>query len=149
MRAVVQRVRAAQVVVVGETVGRIGRGLLVLLGAGPGDDDEDADYLVGKVLGLRIFPDAEGQMNLDLSQVQGQLLVVSQFTLFGDCRRGRRPSFSAALEPVRAEQLVTRFIERARGAGVEVASGRFGALMDVSLLNEGPVTLLLDSKRAF
>jgi D-tyrosyl-tRNA(Tyr) deacylase len=149
MRAVVQRVSRARVTVDGEETGAIGVGLLVLLGAGQGDGEQDVDYLARKVVGLRIFEDDAGQMNLALADVGGALLVVSQFTLFGDCRKGRRPSFVQALEPVAAEQLVERFVARCREEGVEVATGRFRAMMDVELCNSGPVTLLLDSKKGF
>jgi len=149
MRAVVQRVKRAQVTVGGEVVGRVGPGLLVLLGAGQGDGPADVDYLVEKVANLRIFEDGEGRMNRSLLEVQGGLLVVSQFTLFGDCRRGRRPSFTEALEPERAAPLCDRFVEQARAHGVTVETGRFGAMMEVELVNDGPVTLLLDSRKAF
>lgn len=150
MRAVVQRVSRAEVRVGGEIVGRIGRGLCVLVGAGRDDTEADADYLVDKVVNLRIFPDTEGKMNLSLLDVGGELLAVSQFTLYGDARKGRRPAFVSALEPKRAQELVERFVAGVRAAGVQkVATGRFGAMMDVELVNEGPVTILLDSKRVF
>jgi len=149
VRAVVQRVQRAEVRVDGEVVGRIGRGLLVLLGAGAGDGDADADALADKIVGLRIFNDAAGQMNLPLGEVGGAILVVSQFTLYGDCRRGRRPSFSEAMDPAGAERLCARFIERARALGAAVETGRFRAHMEVELVNDGPVTLLLDSKKLF
>lgn len=149
MRAVVQRVRQASVTVEGEVVGAIGPGLLVLLGAAQGDDEKDVDLLVRKILGLRIFRDAQGQMNLSVQDIGGAVLVVSQFTLLGDCRHGRRPSFSAALEPVEAERLCARWVEQARAQGVPVETGRFRAMMDVALVNDGPVTLLLDSKKLF
>ncbi len=150
MRAVVQRVSAARVTVDGEEVGRIGAGLVVLLGVGQEDTEQDADYLADKVAGLRIFPDAEGKMNQSLRDTLGGALVVSQFTLFGDARRGKRPSFTDAAPPDRARALYECFVERLRLMGVgEVATGRFKAMMDVSLTNTGPVTILLDSKRAF
>jgi D-tyrosyl-tRNA(Tyr) deacylase len=149
MRAVVQRVARAEVRIAGEVVGRIGAGLCVLLGAGQGDGPADVDYLVDKIIGLRIFEDAGGKMNLALQEVGGALLVVSQFTLYGDCRRGRRPSFTAALEPRAAEALCDRFVAQARARGVAVETGRFGAMMQVDLVNDGPVTLLLDSGKAF
>jgi D-tyrosyl-tRNA(Tyr) deacylase len=149
VRAVVQRVSAARVEVGGEVVGSIGRGLLVFLGAGRGDGEEDGAYVLAKVLGLRVFPDEAGKMSLALDEVRGELLVVSQFTLYGDLRRGRRPSFSEALEPVEAERLYERFLAGARASGLVVASGRFGADMHVHAENDGPVTLLLDSRRAF
>jgi D-tyrosyl-tRNA(Tyr) deacylase len=149
MRAVVQRVSRASVTVGGEVVGRIGRGLLVLLGVGQEDAEADAAYLAQKIIGLRIFEDAEGKMNLALADVGGGLLVVSQFTLCGDFRKGRRPSFVAAAEPSRADALYQHFVEAARSAGVAVETGRFRAQMDVELLNDGPVTLLLDSAKQF
>ena len=150
MRAVIQRVRRAEVRVGTEVVGAIGPGLLVLLGAGAGDGEVDVDYLVDKVACLRVFADDQERMNRSLLDVGGGLLVVSQFTLYGDARKGRRPSFTAALEPVMAERLYERFLVRSREAGVaQVAAGRFGAMMDVELVNDGPVTLLLDSRRLF
>jgi D-aminoacyl-tRNA deacylase len=149
VRAVVQRVTRAEVRVDGEPVGRIGQGLVVLLGVGADDVDEDADALAEKIVGLRIFDDAAGQMNVSLAQVSGAMLVVSQFTLYADCRRGRRPSFTAAMEPEGAGRLCARFIERARALGAPVETGRFRARMEVDLVNAGPVTLLLDSKKAF
>ena len=149
MRAVVQRVRRAEVRVDGEVVGRIGRGLLVLVGAGQGDSESDAVYLADKVLGLRIFADEAGQMNRALAEVGGALLVVSQFTLYGDCRKGRRPSFVEALAPEPAEVLYLGFVERARQSGIPVETGRFRAMMDVELINDGPVTLLVDSRKSF
>ena len=151
MRAVVQRVSRAAVLVDGETVGEIapgGPGLLVLLGAGHGDDEGDVSYLVDKICGLRIFEDGEGKMNLSVSDVGGSLLVVSQFTLYGDTRKGRRPSFMSAMDPDLASPLVDLFVEQARSR-VPVETGRFGAQMEVSLTNEGPVTLLIDSNKTF
>jgi D-aminoacyl-tRNA deacylase len=148
MRAVVQRVSRAEVRVGGEVVGRIGRGLLVLLGIGDDDTGADLEYLVQKVVGLRVFEDAASAMNLALGDVDGELLVVSQFTLLGDCRKGRRPSFIRAMAPGPAERFCSDFAARARALGVRhVAEGRFRAMMDVELVNEGPVTLLVDSKR--
>ncbi|MBP1727265.1 MAG: D-tyrosyl-tRNA(Tyr) deacylase [Deltaproteobacteria bacterium] len=149
MRVVVQRVREASVQVDGEMVGRIGRGLLVFLGVGQQDEAEDAVYLVDKVVNLRIFADDQGKMNRSLVDVGGALLVVSQFTLWGDCRKGRRPSFVAAAEPEKARALYQGFIHHAADLGVEVATGRFQELMLVSLVNDGPVTLLLDSAKEF
>lgn len=149
MRAVVQRVSEASVKVDGRVVGRIGRGLLVLLGVGRGDTIADADYLVDKTLGLRIFRDDQGKMNLDVFQSGGSLLVVSQFTLYGDCRKGRRPSFDQAAEPVQARALYEYFVEQARARQVRVETGEFQAYMSVELINDGPVTLLFDSKRLF
>lgn len=149
MRAVVQRVSNARVTVDHEVVGEIGLGFVVLLGAGQGDDESDVDYLARKVSGLRVFEDEAGQMNLSLADVDGEMLVISQFTLFGDCRKGRRPSFIHALEPDRAAALVELFVARCREEGIDVATGRFRAMMDVELCNSGPVTLLLDSKKLF
>jgi D-tyrosyl-tRNA(Tyr) deacylase len=149
VRAVVQRVTRAEVRVEGAAVGSAGRGLLVLLGVGAGDGDDDADYLADKVVGLRVFDDGSGHMDVALGDAGGSLLVVSQFTLYGDCRKGRRPSFTAAMEPDAAERLCARFVERARAAGVHVETGRFRAHMEVDSVNDGPVTLLLDSKKAF
>lgn len=149
MRAVVQRVSEAHVKIDGDIVGQIGKGFLVLLGAGEDDNETDVDYLVGKVVGLRIFADAEHNMNLSLADVGGELLVVSQFTLYGDCRKGRRPSFIKALHPAQAERLYQRFVDESRKQVLRVETGRFGAMMDVMLVNDGPVTLLLDSKKLF
>jgi D-aminoacyl-tRNA deacylase len=149
MRAVVQRVSQAQVRVDDEIVGKIGRGLLVLLGVGHADTDADADYLAGKVVGLRIFEDENGKMNLDTAAVNGAILVVSQFTLYGDVRRGKRPSFDAAALPERARQLYEYFVERIRAAGLSCHTGRFQEMMQVELVNEGPVTILLDSAKTF
>lgn len=149
MRAVVQRVASARVRVGDEVVGSIGEGLLVLLGVAREDDEPDARRLAEKVAHLRVFADSAGQMNRSCLDVGGELLVVSQFTLLGDCRRGRRPGFQAAAEPGRAEELYERFAEAARGCGLRVSCGRFRAEMDVELVNRGPVTLLLDSGGAF
>ena len=149
MRAVVQRVSRARVEVEGEVVGQIGRGLLVLVGAGPRDTREDAAWLAQKLVGLRIFPDDEGKMNLDVGQVGGGVLVVSQFTLYGDCRKGKRPSFVGAAAPALAEGLVAQVVEEVKALGVPCEAGRFQAEMHVELLNHGPVTLLLDSEKTF
>ena len=149
MRAVVQRVRHASVRVEGEVVGAIGHGLLVLLGVDVSDASTDAAYLAEKIIGLRIFNDAEGKFNLSLEDVGGAVLLVSQFTLHGDCRKGRRPSFIAAARPELAIPLYERVGALLREKGVEVANGIFGAHMEVELLNDGPVTLLLDSGKAF
>lgn len=148
MRAILQRVAHASVVVEGETVGRIGTGLLVLLGAGQGDTEADLNYVFDKTVNLRIFSDEQGKMNLSVLDTGGQLLVVSQFTLYGDIRKGRRPSFVGALEPQAASQMVDAFVAKARAAGIDVHTGRFGANMEVSLLNQGPVTIWIDSKDA-
>ena len=149
MRAVIQRVSEASVRVEGGVVGRIGAGLLVLLGVGQGDGEDDADYLAEKTLNLRIFPDAAGQMNRSVTDVGGGILVVSQFTLYGDVRRGRRPGYSSAAAPEEANRLYERFVARLRPSGLPVATGVFRAMMDVALVNQGPVTLLLDSRRVF
>jgi len=145
MKAVLQRVQYARVVVEGETVGEIGVGLLVLLGAGRDDSEEDVRYIARKVAELRIFSDAEGKFNLSLADVGGSILLVSQFTLYADTRKGRRPSFTDAAPPDIAEALVNRCAQLLREAGVHVEEGRFGAHMDVSLLNDGPVTIIIDS----
>ena len=149
MRAVVQRVSEASVCVDGGVVGRIGPGLLVLLGVGRHDVEDDADYLAEKTLNLRIFPDEAGRMNCSVTEAGGGILVVSQFTLYGDARRGRRPGYSAAANPVDANRLYEHFVARLRPSGLSVATGVFRAMMDVALVNQGPVTLLLDSKKAF
>jgi D-tyrosyl-tRNA(Tyr) deacylase len=145
MRACIQRVSTARVIVDGETVGAIGRGFLVLLGVAADDGDDDLAWLVDKVVGLRVFDDADGKMNLALADVAGELLVVSQFTLLGDCRKGRRPSFIAAAPPETAERVYDQFVAAARSSGVRVATGRFRAHMAVELVNDGPVTLVIDS----
>ena len=149
MRAVVQRVSRAQVAVDGEVVGDIGRGLLVLLGVTHTDDEADADYLAGKIAGLRVFEDENGKMNLDTAAVSGGILAVSQFTLYGDVRRGKRPSFDAAAAPERARQLYEYFVERIRDVGLPCQTGRFQEMMQVELVNDGPVTILLDSTKTF
>jgi D-tyrosyl-tRNA(Tyr) deacylase len=149
MRLVVQRVKEARVKVRDEKISEIGKGLLVFLGVGREDSRADVEYLVDKVLNLRIFPDAQGRFNLSLLETGGALLVVSQFTLWGDCRKGRRPSFSESAPPSMAEPLYDLFIEKAGAKGVSVAGGRFQEMMEVSLINDGPVTLLLDSKKTF
>lgn len=149
MRAVLQRVSEAQVRVDGGIVGEIGRGLLVLLGVGQGDSVADARYLAEKTAGLRIFEDAQGKMNLSVEEVGGAVLVVSQFTLYGDCRQGRRPGFSAAAPPDLANALYERFVGLLRERGLSVATGVFQAEMAVTLVNDGPVTLLLDSRKEF
>ena len=149
MRAVIQRVSRAEVRVEGRPTGAIGRGLVVLLGVERGDEPADADYLADKVLGLRIFPDAEGKMNLSVADIGGDLLVVSQFTICGDCRRGRRPSFDRAAPPADARRLYEYFIHTARRRGFQVPTGVFQAYMEVELVNDGPVTILLDSKKTF
>ena len=145
MRAVIQRVRFASVVVEGETVGKIDAGILVLLGVAPDDTPKSMQWMVDKITQLRIFPDDSGKMNLSLMDTGGQMLVVSQFTLYGDCRKGRRPNFMGAARPELAAPMVEDFIAAVRSKGVVVASGVFGAHMDVSLCNDGPVTIILDS----
>jgi len=149
MRAVLQRVTRAGVEVGGETVGRIGPGWLVLLGVARGDTDADAASLAAKVVALRAFADEQGKMNRSVAEVGGAVLVVSQFTLLGDCRGGRRPSFTEAAAPDEAERLYLRFVEEVRAAGIEAATGTFRAMMRVELVNDGPVTFLLDSRKAF
>lgn len=145
LRALLQRVRKAKVTVDEEIVGQIGPGLLVFLGCGQDDGEKELEYLVEKIINLRIFADEQGRMNRSLLDTGGQLLLVSQFTLYGDTRRGRRPSFAKAMNPADAEILYERFADRLRQAGVDVATGRFGAMMDVELLNDGPVTIWIDT----
>jgi len=147
MRAVVQRVTRASVKVDGETVGQINKGLLVLLGVAQDDTEADADYLADKVVGLRVFEDADEKMNLAVTDVCGAILAVSQFTLYGDMRRGRRPSFDAAARPEQARKLYQYFVEKIRAAGVRCETGIFQAMMEVELVNDGPVTILIDSKK--
>jgi D-tyrosyl-tRNA(Tyr) deacylase len=146
MRAVVQRVRQARVVVGEEVVGEIGRGLLVLLGVARDDTAEQVRWLADKIVSLRIFADADGKMNLSVADAGGGLLVVSQFTLYGDCRKGRRPSFIEAAPPEIAVPLYEQFINAVKAQGIPVATGRFGAMMQVELANDGPVTLILDTQ---
>jgi len=145
MRVVIQRVSEASVRVNESTTGSIGRGLVILIGIGQQDTEADADYLIDKLLGLRIFPDENGKMNRNVQEAGGSLLLVSQFTLYGDCRKGRRPSFDRAAPPERAQALYTYFVESARRGPVPVETGVFQASMQVQLVNEGPVTLLMDS----
>ena len=149
MRAVVQRVKTSKVMVDGAVVGEIGTGVLIFLGVGVGDTIDDAEYLASKIVHLRIFGDDEGKMNLSLLETGGEALVVSQFTLWGDCKKGRRPSFVRAADPVIANDLYQKFIFFLKGKGIQVAEGRFQEMMDVHLVNDGPVTLLLDSARNF
>lgn len=148
MRAVVQRVTRASVTVDGEVVGQIGRGCLVLLGVAGDDTETDADYLAEKTAGLRYFEDADGKMNASLADVGGAMLVVSQFTLYGDCRKGRRPSFTDAAPTDLAERLYEYFVQQVRRQGIAVETGRFRAMMQVELVNDGPVTLVLESRKA-
>jgi D-aminoacyl-tRNA deacylase len=149
MRAVVQRVTRAKVTVTDEIAGEIGPGLLVLLAVGTADTRADADYLADKIIGLRIFEDSGGKMNLSVVDIAGAVLAVSQFTLYGDVRRGRRPSFDAAAPPQQARELYEYFVEKIRAAGLRCETGRFQEMMQVELVNEGPVTILLDSTKSF
>jgi D-tyrosyl-tRNA(Tyr) deacylase len=149
MRAVVQRVSRASVTVEGKVTGAIERGLLVLLGVAADDAEADAEYLAAKIIGLRIFEDDHEKMNLSVQDVSGAVLAVSQFTLFGDVRKGKRPSFDAAARPERAKELYEYFVAQVRAAGVRSETGIFQAMMQVELVNDGPVTILLDSKKAF
>ena len=149
MRAVVQRVSEANVKVDGNIVGEIDKGLLVFLGVGEEDNNDDLEYMVGKILGLRIFEDDKGKMNLSLEDIQGELLIVSQFTLYGDVRKGRRPSFSTSADPKIAENMYEQFIKKCKEKGIKTEKGIFGADMEVRLTNQGPVTILIDSKKVF
>ncbi len=149
MRAVIQRVTQASVSVDDRIVGQIGAGLLVLLGVSKTDTQDSADYLIEKVLGLRIFPDAEGKMNLSVREGRGALLVVSQFTLYGDVRRGKRPSFDDAARPEMAKYFYEYFVAKIREQGIECATGEFQAMMKIALVNDGPVTILIDSEKLF
>ena len=149
MRAVVQRVKSASVTVDGQRISEIGKGFLVLLGVGQADTDADLDYMVNKVANLRVFEDDEGRMNRSLLEVGGEALVVSQFTLFGDCRKGRRPSFIDAARPEKADAMYEAFMQALSKLGIPVKAGIFQAMMDVALINDGPVTILLDSSKLF
>lgn len=149
MRAVIQRVSRASVTVEGEVVGTIGAGLLVLLGIAEGDDEAAAEYLAAKTLGLRVFEDEAGKLNRAVTEIGGGVLVVSQFTLYGDARKGKRPSFDRAAKPDAANRLYEHFVQRLRAAGVHCETGRFQAMMVVELVNDGPVTILVDSEKAF
>jgi len=146
MRAVVQRVKESSVTVGGDIIGTIGPGLLVFLGVSKEDTINDVDYLADKILNLRIFEDEHGKMNRSLLEASGEMLVVSQFTLLGDCRKGRRPSFTDAAEPDKANELYEQFVEKAGSSGIRVKTGRFRAMMDVQLINDGPVTLIVESR---
>jgi D-tyrosyl-tRNA(Tyr) deacylase len=146
MRAVIQRVKKSSVKAGNEIVGQIGKGLLVLLGVARDDTAKDADYLANKIINLRIFEDPDGKMNRSLLETGGELLVVSQFTLLADCRKGRRPSFIEAAEPQKATDLYETFVDRVRQKGVKVQTGRFRAMMEVALINDGPVTLIIESR---
>lgn len=149
MRAVVQRVSRGRVSVSGEVVGEVGRGYVVLLGIAREDDQAAADYMADKIAGLRVFEDEAGKMNRSIQEAGGAILAVSQFTLYGDVRRGRRPGFDRAGRPEQAEPLYERFVERLRAMGISVETGRFQTHMDVELVNDGPVTILVDSDRSF
>jgi D-tyrosyl-tRNA(Tyr) deacylase len=149
MRAVVQRVSQARVTVHEEVTGQIGIGLLVLLGVGEGDQKADAEYCAEKICGLRIFEDQDGKMNRSVLDVGGNILAVSQFTLYGDVRRGKRPSFDAAAKPEQARKLYEHFVERVRAMGLRCETGRFQEMMQVELVNNGPVTILIDSEKGF
>jgi D-aminoacyl-tRNA deacylase len=149
MRAVIQRVSHAKVTVDGEITGQISRGLLVLLGVSTTDTESDADYLADKITGLRIFEDSDGKMNLSVADIGGAILAVSQFTLYGDARKGRRPSFDSAARPEQAKKLYEYFVGKIRAAGLKCETGRFQAEMQVELTNDGPVTILLDSSKHF
>jgi D-tyrosyl-tRNA(Tyr) deacylase len=149
MRAVVQRVKRAEVRVRSKVIGRIGHGLLVLVGIGKKDSLATGETLAAKIVQLRIFSDHEGRMNLDVREARGEILAVSEFTLYGDCRRGRRPSYTDAAPPEEALPLYNAFIESLKSLGVRVETGEFRAMMDVELINDGPVTLLLDTERTF
>ena len=149
MRAVVQRVTRAKVTVNDWVTAEIGSGLLVLLGVGQSDSEQAADYLAEKIVGLRVFEDAEGKMNRSVQEAAGAVLAVSQFTLYGDVRRGKRPSFDAAARPEQARKLYEYFVEKVRAAGVRCETGRFQEMMQVELVNDGPVTILLDSEKVF
>ena len=149
MRAVVQRVTCGSVSVRDERVGSIQQGTVVLLGVGREDTEEDARYLADKIVNMRIFEDIDGKLNLSLLDIKGEVLAISQFTLYGDCRKGRRPSFSEAAPAARAQELYEKFLDLLRGYGLSVETGRFQAMMQVEIHNDGPVTMLLDSKRMF
>ena len=149
MRAVVQRVSRASVSVSGEEISRVERGLLVLLGVADEDTDTDAQWMAAKLAGLRIFPDDEGKMNRSVTEISGEVLIVSQFTLLGDAKKGTRPSFAHAARPEEGERLYELTLKLLRDTGLPVQGGRFGAMMDVELINDGPVTILLDSKKNF
>ncbi|RKP54277.1 D-tyrosyl-tRNA(Tyr) deacylase [Cohnella endophytica] len=146
MKVVLQRVKEAKVAVDGQIVGEIGKGLLLLVGVGQEDNEQDLNWMADKLAGLRIFEDESGKMNLSVEDVGGAILSVSQFTLFGDCRKGKRPNFMGAARPELAESFYEAFNERLRSKGLQVETGKFGAMMDVSLVNDGPVTLIVDSK---
>ncbi len=145
MKAVIQRVKEGQITVNGELIGAIDHGLLVFLGVAKGDNNKNADYLADKIAGLRIFEDENNKMNLSLTEIGGEMLIVSQFTLLGNCRKGRRPSFIEAAEPETANRLYSYFVKKIRQKGIKTATGRFRAMMEVSLVNDGPVTLIIEN----
>lgn len=149
MRAVIQRVTRASVTVEDEVISQINKGFLVLLGVGQDDSQTDMDYIVDKISNLRVFEDENEKMNLSIKDIQGELLVVSQFTLYGDCRRGRRPSFSSAAHPTTANELYLNVCDKLKEQGLKVQTGKFAADMSVELVNDGPVTIMLDSKKTF
>jgi len=149
MRAVVQRVKEARVEIEGSIVGEISKGLLIFLGVGENDTEKECEYMASKILNLRIFPDENDLMNLSLLDINGSALVVSQFTLWGDCRKGRRPSFIEAARPEKANRLYEHFISLVKEKNVTVATGKFQEMMDVHLINDGPVTILIDSSKNF
>lgn len=149
MRIVVQRVSQAAVETEGEIIGRIGRGLLILVGIGPEDSEADIEYMADKILNLRVFSNEQGKMNLSVRDINGSMLAVSQFTLYGDCRKGRRPGYSRAAEPTKALDFYQKFVRQLSESGLKVEQGKFQADMQVSLINDGPVTLLLDSEKLF
>ena len=149
MRAVVQRVTEASVSIDGKLTASIGKGMVALLGIEKGDSDVDTDYIIRKLTGLRIFPDDNGKMTLDVGEINGSILVVSQFTLLADTRKGRRPSFEKAEEPIRAKEIYEKFMRKIKEGGTAVAEGEFQAMMEISLVNDGPVTIILDSRKVF
>ncbi len=149
MRAVIQRIKEARVEVEGEIIGKIREGFVVLLGVRKDDTQGDVEYLVEKVLGLRIFEDSAGKMNLSIEDIKGEILVVSQFTLYGDCRKGMRPSFDEAAQPDMAERFYSLFLDEIGKSGIKIETGKFRAIMDLHLINSGPVTILLDSRKVF